>query len=104
MHEIAAEFILYMDTDNIIESLLRGGKAEFSRPRGIKIPGPYGKTLVWHAVELARLIAQRVAERDASENEEGAPSRERPSDSTSPFAAGGNINEQITWIYPPSAT
>ena len=29
-------------------------------PRGIKIPGPYGKTLVWHAVEVARLIAQRV--------------------------------------------
>ena len=33
-------------------------------PRAIKIPGPYGKTLVWHAVEVARLIAQRVRERE----------------------------------------
>jgi len=46
-------------------------------PRGIKIPGPYGKTLVWHAVEVARLIARRAAERDASpsETEEGRPRR-----------------------------
>jgi hypothetical protein len=48
-------------------------------PRGIKIPGPHGKTLVWLAVEVARLIAQRVAEREASPgNEEGAPATERP--------------------------
>jgi hypothetical protein len=33
-------------------------------PRGIKIPGPYGKTLVWHAAEVARLVAQRMRERD----------------------------------------
>jgi hypothetical protein len=32
-------------------------------PGGIRIPGPYGKTLVWHAGELARLIARRVDER-----------------------------------------
>src|SRR5262249_30130951 len=51
-------------------------------PRGIRIPGRYGKTLVWSAVEVARLVALRVTECDASpENEEGAPSRERP-DST----------------------
>jgi predicted DNA-binding transcriptional regulator AlpA len=52
-------------------------------PRGIKIPGPYGKTLVWLAVEIARLIAQRVEEREAapsSENEAGAPMKERPDD------------------------
>src|SRR5262245_38661483 len=36
-------------------------------PRGIKIPGPYGKVLVWLVVEIAQLIAQRVAERDASQ-------------------------------------
>jgi hypothetical protein len=58
-------------------------------PRGIKIPGPYGKTLVWAAVEVVRLIAQRVAERDAaSESNEGAPSEERPSDSNSPLQTG----------------
>jgi predicted DNA-binding transcriptional regulator AlpA len=34
-------------------------------PRGLKIPGPYGKTLVWSVCELAHLLAQRVAERDA---------------------------------------
>jgi hypothetical protein len=34
-------------------------------PRGIRIPGPAGKTLVWIAVEVARLVAQRVAERDS---------------------------------------
>ena len=35
-------------------------------PRGIKIPGPAGKTLVWLAVEVAQLVVQRVAEREAS--------------------------------------
>jgi hypothetical protein len=72
-------------------------------PRGIKIPGPYGKTLVWQAVELARLIAQRVAERDASpENEKGAPATtERPSDFNGPFATDRN-REELPWIYPPT--
>jgi predicted DNA-binding transcriptional regulator AlpA len=32
-------------------------------PRGIKIPGSFGKTLVWLASEVAQLVAQRVAER-----------------------------------------
>ena len=32
-------------------------------PRGIRIPGPVGKTLVWDALELAQHIAQRVCER-----------------------------------------
>ena len=60
-----------------------------SFPRAIRIAGPYGKTLVWHAVEVARLIAQRVREREASpENEEGDPARERPDSETDPFAAG----------------
>ena len=73
-------------------------------PRGIKIPGPHGKTLVWVAVEVARLIGQRVAERDASpENDEGAPATERPSDSNDPLAAGRK-QEQVPWIYPPTAT
>jgi hypothetical protein len=73
-------------------------------PRAIKIPGPYGKTLVWLAVEIARLVAQRIAERDASsENDKGAPATERPSDSNDPLAAGRN-HEQRPWIYPASAT
>jgi predicted DNA-binding transcriptional regulator AlpA len=45
-------------------------------PRRLKIPGPSGKTLVWLAVEIAQLVARRVRERDASENEEGAPATE----------------------------
>jgi predicted DNA-binding transcriptional regulator AlpA len=32
-------------------------------PRGIRIPGPVGKTLVWDALEVAQHIAQRVCER-----------------------------------------
>src|SRR5262249_20957902 len=40
-------------------------------PRAIKISGPYGKTLVWLAIEVARLIARRVAERDASSPDNG---------------------------------
>jgi predicted DNA-binding transcriptional regulator AlpA len=60
-------------------------------PRGIKIPGRTGKTLVWHAVEVARHIAQRVAAREsASPDDESAPSRERSSDSDDPFAPGRN--------------
>jgi predicted DNA-binding transcriptional regulator AlpA len=47
-------------------------------PRGIRIPGPAGKTLVWHAVEIARLIAQRVEERDDA-------NREGPSGEDGPF-------------------
>jgi predicted DNA-binding transcriptional regulator AlpA len=77
-------------------------------PRGIKIPGPAGKTLVWLAAEVARLIAQRVAERDASpDNEAGAPVRERPSDdsnSLGPLAAGRSNEEQAPWVYPPPTT
>ena len=46
-------------------------------PAGIKIPSRYGKTLVWHAVEVARHIAQRVAERDASS---ASPQLKRPGD------------------------
>ena len=73
-------------------------------PRGIKIPGPYGKTLVWSTVEVARLIAQRIAERDASsENEEGAPSRERLLDSSGPLAADHDKQEQGVWV-PPTPT
>jgi hypothetical protein len=72
-------------------------------PRGIKIPGPYGKTLVWHAAEVAGLIARRVAERDASpENDEGAPSQGRPSESDDPLGADRN-REHDACIFPPTA-
>jgi predicted DNA-binding transcriptional regulator AlpA len=49
-------------------------------PRSIKIPSRYGKTLVWDALEVAQHIAQRCAEREIAspDNDEGAPSRERP--------------------------
>jgi hypothetical protein len=58
-------------------------------PRAIKIAGPTGKTLVWHAVEVARLIAQRTAERDTPDSK-GAPvlMLERPADfADDPLAA-----------------
>jgi|SRR6516225_1922280 hypothetical protein len=61
-------------------------------PRSLKIPSRYGKTLVWDALEVAQHIAQRVAARDlVPENNEGAPTRERPFDSeTDPLATGRN--------------
>ena len=76
-------------------------------PRGIKIPGPAGKTLVWSAVEVARLIAQRVAERDASpESNEGVSTQETPSfdSNDGSFAASRNAQEQLRWIYDPPPT
>jgi predicted DNA-binding transcriptional regulator AlpA len=73
-----------------------------SFPRAIKISGPYGKTLVWLAIEVARLIAQRVAERDASspDNGTGTPIPGCPSDSNDPFAADREA-EQRRCLYPP---
>ena len=71
-------------------------------PRGIKIPGRYGKTLVWHAAEVAGLIARRVAERDVSTDDKGAPSQGRPSDLIDPLDAGRN-REHDACIYPPTA-
>jgi predicted DNA-binding transcriptional regulator AlpA len=38
-------------------------------PRGIKIPGPHGKTLVWMTMEIVSLIAQRVAEAHEDDND-----------------------------------
>jgi predicted DNA-binding transcriptional regulator AlpA len=75
-------------------------------PRGIKIPGPYGKTLVWLAVEVAQLVAQRVAERDAStDNEADTPISGCPSDSNDgPFAADRSEVEQRPCLYLPPAT
>jgi predicted DNA-binding transcriptional regulator AlpA len=74
-------------------------------PRAIKISGPYGKTLVWLAIEVARLIAQRVAERDASSPDDGAgtPIPECPSDSNDPFAADRD-DEPTSCLYLPPAT
>jgi hypothetical protein len=74
-------------------------------PRGIKIPGPYGKTLVWLAIEVAQLVAQRVAERDASspDNGTGTPTPGCPSDSNDPFAADRNDEPRLC-LYPPPAT
>jgi predicted DNA-binding transcriptional regulator AlpA len=69
-------------------------------PRRLKIPGPSGKTLVWLAVEIAQLVARRVRERDASENEEGAPATEPSSYSKRPVSAGRSNVEQGRWVYP----
>jgi hypothetical protein len=44
----------------------------------------------------------RKAKRLIRESKEGAPARERPSDSADPLAAGRNNVEQSTW-YPPTA-
>jgi predicted DNA-binding transcriptional regulator AlpA len=55
-------------------------------PRPIKLAGPTGKSLRWVAVEIARLIATRCAERDLNEttsNEKGVPVQGRPFDSNS---------------------
>jgi predicted DNA-binding transcriptional regulator AlpA len=76
-------------------------------PRGIKIAGRFGRTLVWSVPEIVQALAERVAERDTSsspENEEGAPSQGRPSDSTSPLAAGHSNKERRPWIYDPLPT
>jgi predicted DNA-binding transcriptional regulator AlpA len=40
-------------------------------PHGLRIPGRSGKTLVWQATEIARLIAQRVAEANEVEEKTG---------------------------------
>jgi len=74
-------------------------------PRGIKIPGRAGKTLVWHATEVARHIAQRVAERDASpDNEAGTPIPGCPSDSDDPLAAGRISEPEQPRCLPPPMT
>jgi hypothetical protein len=73
-------------------------------PRGIKIAGPFGRTLVWLVPEVVHVLAARAAERDASpENEEGVSEQGMPSsDSDDPLAAGRN-HEQMPW-YPPPTT
>src|SRR5215831_5234553 len=75
-------------------------------PRAIRISGPYGKTLVWLAVEIARLIEQRVAERDASpDNETGTPIPGCPSDcNDGHFAADRSEAEQQPCLYLPPGT
>jgi len=72
-------------------------------PRSIKISGPTGKTLVWLAVEVARLVAQRIRERDESYagNGTGTPAREcPPSDfDHGPPQTGRNVNGQRDATY-----
>jgi hypothetical protein len=74
-------------------------------PRGIKIAGPHGRTLVWSVDEVVSVLAERVAERDASpQNEESTPATtERSLDSNDPLAAGRN-HEQGLCIYRPPTT
>jgi predicted DNA-binding transcriptional regulator AlpA len=76
-------------------------------PRAIKISGPYGKTLVWLAIEVAQLVAQRVAERDASPNKETSASVGRRSsdsnDEEDPLPAGPN-DEEEPWLYRPATS
>jgi predicted DNA-binding transcriptional regulator AlpA len=42
-------------------------------PAGIKLAGPRGKTLLWRADEVARVIAERTAERESSKLQSAAP-------------------------------
>ena len=67
-------------------------------PRGIKIPGSTGKTLVWDALEVAQHIAQRCAERELAppDNDEARPLQEaRPlSDSKETGPATGRIEHE----------
>jgi hypothetical protein len=90
-----------VDNRGSLKFWMDGGKF----PRAIKISGPYGKTLVWLAIEVARLIAQRVAERDASspDNGTGTPIPGCPSDPNDPFAADRNDEPRLC-LYPPPAT
>jgi hypothetical protein len=80
-----------------------------SFPRGLKIAGPTGKTLLWPAVEVARLVAQRIREPNQSyiENETRAPDeREHPSFDSNfddPSQAGRNNMDQRLCL-PPVAT
>jgi predicted DNA-binding transcriptional regulator AlpA len=48
-------------------------------PRAVRIPGKYGKVLVWSAAEVAQLIARRFRERDEhpTEKETGNPEAAR---------------------------
>ena len=74
-------------------------------PRGIKIPGPYGKVLVWLAIEIAQLIAQRVAERDASpDHEAGTPGGCPSVSNDGPFAADRSEVQERRCLYLPPAT
>ena len=48
-------------------------------PAGLKIPGAYGKTLVWLVPEVVRHLAERAAQRDHDNSRIGArPSRQYP--------------------------
>jgi predicted DNA-binding transcriptional regulator AlpA len=72
-------------------------------PRALRIPGKYGKVLVWSAAEVAQLIARRFRERDEhpTEKETGNPEG-RPSDSNNdPLAAGRTILRGRRGIYAP---
>jgi hypothetical protein len=69
---------------------LRSWVEQAGFPRPIRIPGPYGCTLVWLAGEVTQYLAERAGEREISfESEAGAPVQEAPvSNSDDPFAAG----------------
>src|SRR4051812_39399904 len=73
LYEIPAEFILYMDTDDIVESVFRRGEAEFFRPGGLEIarparddaddegvglaPDPRGDLIAGHPLQRGDLLA-----------------------------------------------
>jgi predicted DNA-binding transcriptional regulator AlpA len=76
-------------------------------PRGLKISGPTGKTLLWPAVEVAQLIAQRIRERDDIPaeaapliDEMGAPLPERPSDDSDTGSFGASRNNMDRLCLP----
>jgi hypothetical protein len=76
-------------------------------PRGIKIAGPYGHTLLWLVSEVVQVLADRAADRTASaETEEGASLSQgaRPlldsNYSNRPLPTGDHHEETVECLLP----
>src|SRR6185312_7620660 len=52
-HELAAELVLDVDADDVVEILLGGGEAELARTRGLEIAGPAGDDAHDEGIRLA---------------------------------------------------
>jgi predicted DNA-binding transcriptional regulator AlpA len=73
-------------------------------PAGIKIAGPFGRSLRWRTDEIVKVLAARTAERDApilSENDQGAPATERPSLFHDPLKPGRDMQGERRCLPPP---
>jgi hypothetical protein len=89
-------FVRYRDIENLglcdnrvsLKIWMRRG----AFPSAVRISGPYGKSLRWLAVEVARLVAQRLRERDELQTKKkpsgSARNRSADPDSNGPLATG----------------